>query len=229
MRLTWTLVAFALLWNGLIVLTAKAADPTRSFIKWLFGESGPLTTVSVVQILACSALAAWIFVLRKKSTGRASPCAIWMIMALGFVFLAFDERAQIHERFDFWVHHALDLEKTDVTDRLDDVVVGFYGVCGLAAIWMSRREGAVFADARPWFIAGFAVVLFMVVCDIFTDRLSWIRQFIDPNRDQAKAIQMWLAVAEDVFKLQAEQLFLCGLAVCVGIARRPALTPPAAS
>lgn len=67
--------------------------------------------------------------------GRSSfwrdPSVVWAIIASGFLFLAADEVLRIHENLDQLIHYVFGLKETNLTDRIDDLIVGMYGLVGI--------------------------------------------------------------------------------------------------
>lgn len=106
------------------------------------GEKGPLTFLSFLQLAAIAVVAWMIFQARSTGADKFSPkqpAFLWAIVSCGFMLLAVDEMFQVHERIDYAVHDLLALDPTPVTDRLDDVIVGLYGLIGVAC-WPGTGE-----------------------------------------------------------------------------------------
>ena len=70
----------------------------------------------------------------------AVACSGLGVMGAGFVFLAADDAFLIHENLDFKIHAALGIETTTWTDRIDDILIGVYGVVGLAVLFIFPRR-----------------------------------------------------------------------------------------
>ncbi len=102
-----------------------------------FGEKGFITILSAVQLLVVSMLSYKIYQARGMM-GRSSfwrdPSVVWAIIASGFLFLAADEVLRIHENLDKLIHYVFGLKETNLTDRIDDLIVGMYGLVGIGVL-----------------------------------------------------------------------------------------------
>jgi hypothetical protein len=174
-----------------------------------YDENGPLTILSFIQ-LAVIAILCW-QILRSRSAGMdkvswRSPVFLWVLLSCGFVFLAVDEVLMLHERFDRIIHRLLNLEETGVTDRLDDILVGIYGVIGIAVLLMYRVELRVFSERIGLLASGFVLFLAMVVFDVLTNRDDVLLYLFDEER--AHTLYAWLTISEESLKVVSEAVFL---------------------
>lgn len=133
-----------------------------------YGEKSTITDLSTVQLFACSITSACVplALAKKKGDRRVIKWLIWMTFAIGFAFLAIDDKYMIHEQIDNSIHSTLQWEETKLSDRIDDIIVGIYGIIGLIFIRLNRHH----FQFSPRFIiyARIALVLAfaMVLCDM---------------------------------------------------------------
>ncbi len=189
---------------------------------YYFGEKGFITKLSFVQLLLIAGVAATIYQVRKRATAPdrwRRPVIIWPTVALGFLFLAIDDLAGIHEQMDALFHRLVDLSETPLSDRLDDMIVAGYGVIGIIILYLCRAEIRQFRDALPLLIAGFVLMFLMVAADVISARNGVIRAFVS-SPETAKSILLWMKAVEDSLKLFAEAAFIGAAWHCLEIARR---------
>ena len=111
-----------------------------------YGEKSFITDVSTLQLALCSAASLTIpFVIfrRRKSLGRRE-CLTWIVLAVGCAVLAMDDKLMLHERLDQTIHAAYGWEETHISDKIDDIIVGLYGVIGIVFIAANRSFFSVF-------------------------------------------------------------------------------------
>lgn len=174
-----------------------------------FKEDGFITILSVFQLLTISWLSYKILLslnVKRKYIPWRDSSALWGIISLGFLFLAADEFFQIHEKIDFQIHHFFNMRETGLTDRIDDILVGLYGLAGISALIAYRDELKTHRKAFPFFIYGFALLFTMVAIDVLTNRKDILRVLFDYNL--ASILHVWLSCAEDSLKVFAEAFFL---------------------
>lgn len=223
---------FLLICNLTLIVAAVLAglfrrhhDPSR-----YFGDGRPLSFFSCFQLFATGVLAFLIF--RERIAARDLPWwrgpILWALISAGFVFLAFDQAFDLHNKFDKILHQSLQLEKTGLSDRLDDIIIGGYGLIGLGVMWSYRRETRRFAAARKPLIAGFACLALEVLFDAASNRRDVAEWIIGEGR-AASRLHAWMAALEGVFTLLAEALFIAAFyhAWRLAVAARRALTSPA--
>lgn len=192
-----------------------------------FGEGTFITYLSFLQLLVISGLAWVIFNVRKdgsKSKAWKAPFLIWLIIAIGSVFLSLDEVSGIHENIDRFIHGSFKLHETSFTDRIDDVMVGCYGLFGLMMLYIYREEFKKFRKTFPLLKVGFIFMFTMVALDIVTNRNDILPIFI-PDPYVSEKLHSWLDAIEDMLKIIAEGLFIGALYYCFEIARRLHLKP----
>ena len=83
-----------------------------------FKEGRFATWVSFVQLLACSLLSFRVFLVRRnflKNGRKNGSFRVWILMFVGFLYLAGDEILMGHENIDFFVHRVFDMQETGLT------------------------------------------------------------------------------------------------------------------
>ena len=63
---------------------------------------------------------------------------IWLLVSIGFAYLALDEALSIHESIDIAGHWLLGATETGVTDRVDDLIPVRAARCA-AGRWRTRQ------------------------------------------------------------------------------------------
>lgn len=192
-----------------LVLTALSGGgrPDRYFQEHAIGSH-----LSALVLLCCSTLALSIFRWRRASPagqdGHAP--ALWLLIAVGFLYLTADELFQFHELADLHLHHRLGLPDTALSDRIDDLIVLSYGLIGLCALWRWRAEARHFAPARGTLATGFALFFLMTLCDLLSNRYpaSVAARFSPTTIGHMTG---WAAALEDSIKLTAEWAFVVTL------------------
>lgn len=89
-------------------------------------EGGPVTWLSFAHLLVTGGVI--VFRLRTHGCpplrGWRDSRWIWPLLTVGFLFLAVDEVARLHEgRFDHAVHRIFGLQETALSARLDGVIL----------------------------------------------------------------------------------------------------------
>lgn len=174
-----------------------------------FEEGQSLTYLSAAQLLIIALLALSTFMTRMRSSSGSplrGPQLIWAIVGTGFIYLSVDELYQIHEGIDHFVHSYFKLQETGLSDRLDDLIVGAYGLIGIGAFWIYRSEVWRFKQLAKLFVCGFVLLGLMIASDIVSDRFDIIPAIFEHNR--ATFIFNWLNFLEDAFKICAEAVFI---------------------
>ena len=197
-------------------LNSAYADPSLHF-----GEGLPMTWISVFQLLGIAYLAERVYRQRRCTTelGWSDACTVWRIVSGGFVFLALDELLQIHEMVDPLIHAVLGMAETGLSDRLDDLIVGLYGLAGLLVLRRYRAEVLRYGAAAPYFVGGFLIFAVMVALDATTNRLDVLGMLIADGQ-ALEGTLAWMGVLEDSLKNIAEVMFIAALVRCASVARR---------
>jgi len=182
------------------------------------GEWTAATLVSGGQLLLTAALLGRIFLRRRgawikraSEQTRVPPYAMWAVMASGFLFLAADELFELHERTDLFIHSAMALRETPLSDRIDDGIVVVYALLGLMIMRRGRSELALFRAAWPALRLAFFFLFAMVVFDLLTNRW-FVPRGIDPDSQTIKTLAGWGTVAEESLKLLGGAMFIIAFA-----------------
>ena len=177
-------------------------------------EGKPITWLSAVQLLMTSIVTAIIFQTRRRQSNRSgmkhSNVYIWLLISLGFLFLCIDEVERIHERLDYLIHSLLNLEETAITDNIDDVIIGFYGLFSLYILYLYRGELKKYDQAASFLKIGFLLMISMIVVDVLSNNEAVL---------SGDVIQ-WLGAFEDSLKILAEGVFLGTAFYCLKITQR---------
>lgn len=173
-----------------------------------FGERGFITFLSTFQLLAIALIADKILQVKKRFGGTYSPPKLWLWRTLswGFIFLAADEFLSIHEVTDLLIHDLLNLQETNLTDRIDDIIVALYGTGGIWLLWNSRDELKWHPSAIALFKRAFILLFFMVGLDMFANEQDLLKLFFAPST--ASTMQRHIEHLEDSFKVFAEAFFI---------------------
>ena len=195
-----------------IVLSAGLELTFGIYKRMPFDENGVITLLSVCQLLVTAFIS---FAVWKQRNGPGpirwkDKTLIWLIMGVGFVFLALDEKILIHEGLDRSFHKVMHMHETGWTSRLDDLLIGVYGVIGLATLWFYSREMLRFRRCLLLLGAGFAALFLSVIADASSSRpdfFTWLA-----GAQSAPLLQEIGEIIEESCKVLAEALFLTGFA-----------------
>ena len=197
--------------TGLGILAALWVGVSQGYLGAGFDEGQLGTHISVLILLLTGLTALAIY--RGRGGAEALPLfdnrRIWQICGIGFIFLSLDDAFRIHENLDKLIHLVAGLEETGLSDRIDDVLILFYGLIGVGFLWRARDE---ILQSR-WFVtfmaAGFVLMLVQFVVDAGTnspDLLIWL----GVSDDQLPAMLSWAIVVEESAKILAGATLLAG-------------------
>lgn len=173
-----------------------------------FDEGHPGTILSIALLLATAATAFAIHAERRKD-GAGFARLIWWLVGAGFVFLAFDEALEIHERLDAAIHVIFRMKETAATDRIDDFLILLYGVIGLAALAYFWAEVRRAPGLLQWLPVGFALLVVQVALDAAFNRDDLILWLGVPEAWLPR-LSTPISLAEEAAKIGAEVAFLVG-------------------
>ena len=214
----WQLVAAIILSGGL--------ELTFDIYKRMpFDENGVITLLSVCQLMVIAFIS---FAVWKQRNGPGpirwkDKTLIWLIMGVGFVFLALDEKVLIHEGLDRSFHKVMHMHETGWTSRLDDFLVGVYGIIGMATLWFYSKEMLRFRRCIQLLGAGFVVLFISVIADASSSRLDFFTWLA--GAQSAPLLQEIGEIIEEGCKVLAEALFLTGFASALDDARTGRIKP----
>lgn len=175
-----------------------------------FDEGRLMTWFSVGQLLAIGALAGITMKIRASQTpwtGLHTSWIIWGLLCAGFVFLAADDGLKIHEHMDGLIHKLFHLKETALTDRIDDAIIGVYGLAGLFFLFLYRRELFQFRSVLPYIIVAFVLAFITVGLDMMGNRKEWLQSYFETKK-QVNMAHHWIETAEGTVQSLAEAFFL---------------------
>lgn len=212
-RVFWTLI-------GIAVLSVALELGFAMYKRKPFDEDGVVTLLSFSQLLltAFASFAIW----RKRAPGGRFSLkhgsAIWLIIALGFVYLSADEEILLHEGAGHDVNKIFGLAETGIWAHLDDMLVGLYGLVGLAMLWLYRRELLQFPVCVRLLATGFVFLAVSVAADAASHRPDFFVGLLGPERGMV-AYELGEGV-DELGKTAAEAFFLTGFSSGLMRARR---------
>ena len=89
-----------------------------------------------------------------------------MAIAIGCAFLAMDDKFMFHENLDKAMHSLFNWEETKLSDRLDDIIVGIYGVAGIVFVSINRKNFAFSPRFITYAKYALGLAFIMVLCDM---------------------------------------------------------------
>jgi hypothetical protein len=209
-------LAICLTVNLLTSLLAAALGYRAGNVEMYYDEHTFITYISSAQLLLIAYLTARIFVRRSEGVfSWRSPRLVWLLVALGFAFLAADDLAGLHEWMDHRIHDLMGMAETGITDRIDDLIILAYALMGVGVLYGYRLEIRRFAGALPYVAGGLAFFVPMVAFDIVSNQPDLVS---DPN------LLPYLGAAEDTLKLVAECFLVAAACRCTAVAA--GLSPP---
>jgi hypothetical protein len=195
-----------LLGNSMAVLSAFVIDHYSGADS--FGEKGFITVWSTFQLLAIALLSDKIAQKRTQRRLRDNSAMLWRVIAWGFIFLAADEFLGLHESADLLIHDFFSLRTTGLSDRIDDLIIGSYGVVGAGVIFVIYRlQLKSVISALPFFKLGFLFLFLMVTVDIVTNGNELI-DIMANHEEVARQIYTFLGQLEESLKVFSEASFI---------------------
>ncbi|KIC39869.1 hypothetical protein RA27_16320 [Ruegeria sp. ANG-R] len=171
-------------------------NPTKHY------REGTVGTHISILLLALIALMNFRIFLRQRHI-------IWLLISLGFAFLAFDEGFEIHEGLDKAFHRYFGISQTSLTDRIDDILIGIYGLIGAGILYRFRAEILRHKVLLRYLMPGFAFLAASVVFDAVTNDNALFLWLGIPEA-HVLDVKLPLRALEEVAKLMAEAIFLAG-------------------
>jgi len=197
----WTVLAANLLFPLVLFLVALP-EPWRAFE----GERSPINWFSSVQcaVLGVWGLAVFLVTRQERAVGsdpvfRAWP---WLVVSLGFFFLSFDEKFEIHEKT-----RELFLKPrgwfTEIPNlKSGDVVLPFYALAGILLAYLLLKDLKRHRLSLLIFGAALGLIFVTAVQDslqLRVFRIPWVRHT--------------QIVAEETGEVWAQALFTVSLAL----------------
>ena len=196
-----------------IVIGILIGNPIEQYFS---KEASYITWVSFFQLLIIANLSLQIYKSVKNKQVKQlwkSPALLWGIIALGFLYLAVDEVIRIHENLDNIIHRVFHLKKTAITDRLDDAIIGFYGLVGVGVLYYFRSELKKYKKSFPLFLIGFVLLFLMVIIDMSNNNIDVIKMLVSDHNLRHTVFSI-SKVLEDSLKLIAESFFIGAFYFC---------------
>ncbi|MEL7213783.1 MAG: hypothetical protein AAGK92_14055 [Pseudomonadota bacterium] len=192
-----------------LVITVLVLNAIMIFLGYLddnifkhYGEYMAGTYISVILLLLLGVTNFRIYRLRRSHL-------IWLLMAVGFVFLAYDDQFKFHEGLDRDIHRFFGMTQTPLTDRLDDFIIGAYAILGAGALYLARAEIMRYKELFGYLAIGFSVVAVSVVLDAITNDRA-VLEWMGLSEQAVSTLKKMLGTIEEVCKLMAEAFFLAG-------------------
>ena len=202
-----TIFLFCNFVSSLVLLLAIVSGIYKLNISTEFEEYGLITTYSTILLLVISLVNAAIYIQQRKQQAQGN--IIWLLIAMGFLFLALDEKFMIHENIDFFIHDALNLKETKFTDRIDDIIILLYGLIGLSFMIKNRHQFIRNKTGLGIIICGGAMMVASGVLDIITNE-GHFASYITDNPKKIEALIHIGFIAEEVAKIFSETIFIAG-------------------
>jgi len=186
-----------------------------------FDENGIVTLLSVSQLLLTGffALAVW---RERRGTGPFKwndKIHIWLLMGVGFLFLALDEKTLIHEGLDRSLHKVMEMQANQWTSRIDDFIIVAYGIIGVGALWLYSSEMKKYKASIHFLIAGFIGLALTALADTATSSSDFFTWLLDSENTRHSA-QAVVGIMEEVCKVTSEALFLTWFASILGMIKK---------
>lgn len=180
-----------------------------------FGEAGFVTWFSFFNLLFVAFIAVivannlyWLGKKDKESQVNRYLFWSWIIIALGFLFLSFDEILMIHEKTKKSFHSFFQIKASDWTNRLDDLMVFLYAFIFIFWVYLFRYNIQLFRKVK-YFI--FLALLFFAIMVYYDYLGKGLTQY------DKKTL---FAVYEESAKIIAEGFFLLSAMHCLKITER---------
>ncbi|MEL6553735.1 MAG: hypothetical protein AAFQ63_09795 [Cyanobacteria bacterium J06621_11] len=214
------LLAKVLALNILAIVGTVALSAPFGKVLRQFEDGGFITYFSVIQLFILSYFACQIFKIRRQNIKHPwqSSIAIWAIISLGFSFLALDDLLMIHEWFDKVIHGIWQMEETALSDRIDDLIVGLYGLLAIGGLVYYRQEIKKYKAVLPTVIIGFVLLFLMVGVDVVSNRDDILLTMFSPAT--TANIMSWIFIPEESLKLLSEAFLIIAAHNCLQIAKQ---------
>lgn len=151
---------------------------------------------------------------RLNSTRRFGAEWVWLMAAIGMLYLSADEYFDLHSRYDYWIHSLMGWDETALTDRIDDAIIGLYIIGAILVLWAYRHEvWDAAGHSRPIQLLslGFVLAGVHVCCDMLSNRNDVWQLFLqEPN---ANIAYCWTSWTEQVTEIGAEVALVGALVV----------------
>ena len=174
----------------LAVLAAEQGNREHYFIS----DSGPVTALSAIFLAMASGLAAATYWLPKS--GFRWSQYFWLLAALGFGFLAFDELLGFHEVTGGWIGD--NIGRTQNFRNWNDVIVILYGIMVVPVLIFSVPEIIRYPGLVKFMAAAFACYFVHTLIDSTQEPRTTLTIILEESfklySSAFLAISMFLAV-----------------------------------
>ena len=185
-----------------------------NLVEQQFEDGGFITYFSFVQLCLLSYISYKVF--RERALGLMFfwryPLTVWLLISAGFAFLALDELFMIHEWMDKTIHVIGRFPETGLSDRIDDLIVGLYGLTAIGVLVHYRCELKKYRQVLPYVVIGFTLLFLMVGVDVLTNRDDILRAIF--SREIAASIMSWAFILEESLKLFSEAFLVIAAYLC---------------
>ena len=132
----WRHVTIVLLFAAAYVTIAYLSGGERDPDHY-FGEGRAIDVMSALFLSVAGSFAWACFLLRWQTLGEGR--LFWMLLAVGFLFVALDEMLEFHENVDYWLRGTW-VGWPPLFRNWNDVIVISYGLGGIALLARYWRE-----------------------------------------------------------------------------------------
>ena len=184
-------------------------------------EASYITWVSFFQLLLVAFFSLQVFKIRKGNNNYfwKNPSFLWLIIAIGFLFLSIDEVIRIHENLDRIIHKSFHMKETALSDRIDDALVGLYALIGIGTLYFYKSELNKYRSVIVFFIVGFSLIFLMVFSEMIVNRND-VLPLIFSNKFVVNSLYSMFKVLEESFKLFAEAILITSMYYCLQVAKQ---------
>ena len=179
-------------------------------------ESGLIPSgLSFFQLIIIALLSWRIFVHASSDISyRKKSCILWAIVAFCFLYISLDEIFEIHIMLKHLIYHLLNLQDNFFTARIDDLIVGIYGLAGVSLFYIYRNELMRFQSANVFFYFAALFFLAMILFDAFNARNDIFPRLIS-NPFLINHLHSLFVFMEEVFKFITEACLIVFLYTCL--------------
>lgn len=171
-------------------------------IGWSFRERRPMTIMSALMLVLVGLISKNIFSIRKPITKDSK---LWFLLYIGFIYLALDDFIGIHEAIDHQICNIFGWDKHGPADKIDDLIIALYGVCGVGILLRYWRESLLFRHAWCYFSLAALGTILTVIFDFMGGEGELMLKWFPENERFALDI---LDLAEEFSKIFAEICFV---------------------
>ncbi len=141
----------------------------------------------------------------------------FLISAVGFLFLGFDDLLSIHENLDKLIHLIFRMQETPFTDHIDDVILLTYGIIALFFIKDFIREFRRHPYMVGFLAVGFLLFFCMFCLDFISNNVETYMYFFGRmSYGDVRHKRDILRMVEDSVELISETCFLAAFLAALG-------------